>query len=638
MANNTADSVSDSQSLLSSSHSTDSEPVTSVPSLLDRLRSPTLSDLSRKRKVHSNPPKGVKRGKGAVAGEPASVSATDRIKEFPDEQFRISQGKLFCNACREHVSLKKSVLQQHIKSAKHENGKTRLAKKEERERNIADMLVKYDKSVHPVGEGLSEAVRVYRIKVISTFMKAGVPLGKVDIFRELLEENAFRLSDSSNLRELVPIIHKEELVTIQDEIGGKKVSVVFDGTTHVCEALAVVLRFVDDQWQIKQRLVRLMLLAKSLTGEEVARQLIVILSTELGVKSDRLVAAMRDRASVNSVAIRTLSIVFPAMVDIGCFSHTLDLVGEKINTPVLEEFVKVWINMFSRSPKTKLAWSTTTGLPAPTYSATRWWSKWEMIKHLHDSFGDVKSFLEDEALPPSRLKLLEILNDPPKNRKLQVELAVTVDAGEQFVKATYRLEGDGPLVFSAYEEIATLRAGVTNEHYPNTNAIATKLSSTSTQKQQLIHYGKTCVKPAYDYFQQKFDNDLKVAVSIFKYARYFDPGKIGELKPSSSDVDNLRVIPGLSSGAVLVGLKSELPKYMAIADGVSMRADKLLWWKNHESELPCWSEACKIALLIQPSSAAAERVFSILSNSFTDRQTRSLEDYTETSVMLQYNR
>ena len=58
--------------------------------------------------------------------------------------------------------------------------------------------------------------------------------------------------------------------------------------------LAVVLRFVDNQWQIKQRLVRLMLLAKSLTGEEVARQLIVILSTELGVKSDRLVAAMRD--------------------------------------------------------------------------------------------------------------------------------------------------------------------------------------------------------------------------------------------------------------------------------------------------------------------------------------------------------
>ena len=42
-------------------------------------------------------------------------------------------------------------------------------------------------------------------------------------------------------------------------------------------------------------------------------------------------------------------------------------------------------------------------------------------------------------------------------------------------------------------------------------------------------------------------------------------------------------------------------------------------------------------ILVQPSSAAAERIFSILSNSFTDRQEHALRDYIETSVMLQYN-
>ena len=50
---------------------------------------------------------------------------------------------------------------------------------------------------------------------------------------------------------------------------------------------------------------------KSLTGEEVARQLIVSLTTVLGIESDLLIAAMHDCASVNNVAIRTLSIVFP---------------------------------------------------------------------------------------------------------------------------------------------------------------------------------------------------------------------------------------------------------------------------------------------------------------------------------------
>ena len=44
----------------------------------------------------------------------------------------------------------------------------------------------------------------------------------------------------------------------------------------------------------------------------------------------------------------------------------------------------------------------------------------------------------------------------------------------------------------------------------------------------------------------------------------------------------------------------------------------------------CWA-----ILLLQPSSAAAERVFSLLSNSFKENQQNALEDYNSTSVMLQ---
>ena len=58
------------------------------------------------------------------------------------------------------------------------------------------------------------------------------------------------------------------------------------------------------------------------------------------------------------------------------------------------------------------------------------------------------------------------------------------------------------------------------------------------------------------------------------------------------------------------GLKTELAYYMAKANGLSLDVDKLDWWKQHETELPLWSSSCKSVLLIQPSSAAAERVFS----------------------------
>ena len=135
-------------------------------------------------------------------------------------------------------------------------------------------------------------------------------------------ENAFRLSQGSNLNQLISFIHQQEQISVKNQI--------INQHTHVCEALVILIRFVDENWHIQQRVVRLMLLAKSLSGEEVARQLIVSLTTELGIASNLLIAAMHDRASVNNVAIRTLSIVFPKGLDIGCFSHTLDHVGEHL--------------------------------------------------------------------------------------------------------------------------------------------------------------------------------------------------------------------------------------------------------------------------------------------------------------------
>ena len=83
-----------------------------------------------------------------------------------------------------------------------------------------------------------------------------------------------------------------------------------------------------------------------------------------------------------------------------------------------------------------------------------------------------------------------------------------------------------------------------------------------------------------------FGNDLKEEVSAFKYAQYFDPTKINELKPTSNDIGNLRVIPFLDTNTIINGLKTELAYYMAKANGLSLNVDKLDWWKQHETELP----------------------------------------------------
>ena len=86
--------------------------------------------------------------------------------------------------------------------------------------------------------------------MVTAMLKAGVALGKIDSFRDLLEENGFALTSSTNLRQLVPFILQEELSQLKQEVCNKHVS---DGTTHVCEAMVVVLRYVTNDWVIKQK-------------------------------------------------------------------------------------------------------------------------------------------------------------------------------------------------------------------------------------------------------------------------------------------------------------------------------------------------------------------------------------------------
>ena len=139
-----------------------------------------------------------------------------------------------------------------------------LASKCIRQRNISHMLKDYDKDVHPVGDNLRDAVRINRVMAVRSFMKAGVALEKVDCFRGFLEGNSYRLTGSQHLHELIPYIHHQEVTKVKNDINGKFVSVIFYGTTHVCEAMVIVSRFLFyDEWCIQQRVARLMLLSKA---------------------------------------------------------------------------------------------------------------------------------------------------------------------------------------------------------------------------------------------------------------------------------------------------------------------------------------------------------------------------------------
>jgi len=91
--------------------------VSNTESILSKLKSPQLSDLARKRSVCTNPPpKGAKRSKGRNVADPKSISPSQCLKQYPEDNFKISGNKLFCTACREPLSHKKSVIGRYIEA------------------------------------------------------------------------------------------------------------------------------------------------------------------------------------------------------------------------------------------------------------------------------------------------------------------------------------------------------------------------------------------------------------------------------------------------------------------------------------------------------------------------------------------
>ena len=129
---------------------------------------------------------------------------------------------------------------------------------------------------------------------------------------------------------------------------------------------------------------------------------------------------------------------------------------------------------------------------------------------------------------------------------------------------------------------------------------------------------------------------MKIPLQAFKAARLFVPSKVQEMNIDAQAVDTLAIFPFFDS-LELQHLKTELPSYIAACEDIDRSLDVLKFWKNHASSLPHWSTAASKVAVVQPSSAAAERVFSILRRSFSDTQNGSLQDLIETSVMLQCN-
>ena len=97
-------------------------------------------------------------------------------------------------------------------------------------------------------------------------------------------------------------------------------------------------------------------------------------------------------------------------------------------------------------------------------------------------------------------------------------------------------------------------------------------------------------------------------------------------------------------------MSCELPKYKAAMqmqglDATQFNATKpieftqavLDFWRRCNAELPAWAEAAQMVFCSKPSSAGAERGFSLMNNSFGADRSAALMDMVEGTMMVQFN-
>ena len=167
--------------------------------------------------------------------------------------------------------------------------------------------------------------------------------------------------------------------------------------------------------------------------------------------------------------------------------------------------------MFSHRAAVHLAWKARAGTAMKTFSATRWWSKWEVMKQVVEYSGDVEPFLRESnhLVPATRQQLLDIFNDPSDVKDLELEPAALLDGGSHVVTATFYLEGDGPLIFTCYEHLATVAHSVTVDAYTNLEGMARQQANGNLPLyNQLVTRTKACITPGLHFFHQKFGQEV----------------------------------------------------------------------------------------------------------------------------------
>lgn len=579
----------------------------------------------------------------------ATISLADRLKEFPGSGLQIDHGHLMC--CGREIGNDSFLLQQHFDSAKH---KLRLEEKSKPQPTLTKFFEEKDEAS---GKGtiLTAAHRSYRMQVMMMWMQAGLPLSRIGVVQQVAAMPiTYSLSDHSNMaREHIPNVQQLLRKRVAAEIKGRDVSVCFDGSPFFGEAFALIVRFQDAHGDMQERLLRLRMLDRTMSGQDIAAVVRDILTKDFAIQPTNVLFFDRDGASANTRAMEFLKFAFSVSHDIVCISHTINNAGKRQTLEYASRFMALWNKIFAHSVNAKTAFKILVGKSQPTPSETRWWSFYEQCAFVSQHWAAVKPFLESDEThtEEARQNLLEFLKTGLNELRVRMELAALVDFGHELVKCTYILEGSRPLAVFLKEFIGEVTRHCAHITWIEVHALAATLPA-SDQVTAIVEAAKAGIQPVLAHFRARFVGDgCKYAstLALFdaaalalpsEYILCYGDGSPAQLESMKQKLARFQ----FHTSADINDLLHEAGRYFAAAQAAPIAGqrpeeivDNLVLWWQHNKTLTAWARFARRMFLMQPSSASVERVFSVLTSTFGDNQANCLNDYVETTLMLRCN-
>ena len=230
--------------------------------------------------------------------------------------------------------------------------------------------------------------------------------------------------------------------------------------------------------------------------------------------------------------------------------------------------------------------------------------------------------------------------------------ALFTDAGKRLLQITYMLEGDGALdadtgepAFLAVQvseqvDLATTHASsiLSGVSTVELDKICSQLTANPTAAAALSSNTRAMLAPAFKYMDDQLRDHYGELVGVFRCLRILNP-VVAAADDGKAVLALNKLKPKLVSSADISDLRTEWPAYKAAAQAFNASQPAWSFWVTQKDlgQLPGFFQlACRARLLL-PSSAAAERVFSLLKHHFNDLQYGAYQDYRECAMLTGYN-